>query len=1085
MSPITRRGAASAALALALGAALAARPSAAGDPPASPGGKPHRVHALVGAKVVLRPGEVLESGTIVLRDGTIEAVGADVIAPPDARVWDLRGLTVYPGLIEPYLNLEAGARGPRGGHDDDDDDDAPRPGDVARKGAVHENPRVRPDRAIVEELELSSDTLRDLRAAGFTAALVVPGAGVLRGESALVSLRDGSAREQVITPRVAQHVAFERGGWGTRDYPGSLMGAIALVRQTFVDAEHHAAAARAYAQAPMGQERPATNVSLEALMPALARERPIMIEAEDAQMLLRAAAVLGEFDLVPTIVLGGHDAHRWLGEVTATGAPLVLSLNFPPPPRWDDPDEAESISLESLRGWWLAAEEPGRLERAGARFAFTSQGLEDRGAWRARAREAIARGLSEDAALAALTTAPAALLRASRLGVIAPGGLANLTVTDGPLFAAPTSMVQVWVDGACHDLTADVPTPKDLAGAWEVQLEGGAVVRLRLEQRRGALTARVGRGPDATKLAAQLWRDRLELVVPAGLAGTARDVTLTLRVEGTRAAGRFEADAAEGLGRQGGQAFARRLPDADAKKDGEGQDGEGQDGERQAGEGQAGEGQDETPGAPGDEEGDEDEAPYTPAVTIGPWPAWPPRPAEAAPAAVLLRDAMLWTLSAQGTFRGDLLVRGGAIAAVGTQLAAPADALVVDAGGRHLTPGIIDCHSHSFMDGGVNEGTHSCTAEVRVADVVDAETVDIYRQLAGGVTTANLLHGSANAIGGQSAAVQLRWGEPAARLLFAGARPGIKFALGENPKRSNWGQGLAPRYPRSRSGVEGLIRERFLAARDYQRALDAWIRAEDDTKAPPRVDLQLEALVEVLDGTRLVHCHSYRQDEVLAMIRLAEDFGFRVGTFQHVLEGYKVARELAAHGAGASTFSDWWAYKFEVYDAIAYNAALLTRAGVLTSINSDSSEMARRLNQEAAKTLRYGGLADVDALALVTLNPARQLGLEGKVGALEVGKQADLALWSAHPLSVEAICDRTYVGGRLYWDRLGADREARAQLALERRELLKAAASARWRGDGPEPGAWRPTFGRRMAETEAESGHALEQGCCVAHEEGR
>ncbi len=1053
MSPISRRCVAAALVAVAAGGVFFARPTVAGDPPDSPGGAPHRVHALVGARVVLRPGEVLEAGTIVVRDGAIEAVGADVAPPPDARVWDLRGLTVYPGLIEPYLNLEGG--GGRG----DDDDERPAPPKVERKGAVHANPRVRPERSMAEELDLSRDALRALRGAGFTAALVAPGAGVLRGESALVSLRDGSPREQVIDARVAQHVALERGGWGTRSYPGSLMGAIALLRQTLIDAEHHAAATKAYGQDPMGQERPAANVSLDALMPALARERPVIVEAEDAQMLLRATAVLGEFDLVPTVVLGAHDARRWLPEVVATGAPLVVSLNFPPAPRFADADEAEAVSLDALRRWWLAPEEPGALEQAGVRFAFTTHGLAERGDWRARVRQALARGLSEDAALTAFTTAPAALLRASRLGVIAPGSLANLTVTDGPLFAEETRIVEVWVDGQRHDQQEGVPSAKDLAGTWAVELEGGADLRVKLVHRRGELTAKLGEGEGAKEVAARLWRDRLELVVPAGLAGTERDVMLTLRVHGTRAFGRYEADAADGLGRQGGAAFARRAGTDDAKDDAkDGADGEG--------------------------EGKDDPAPYAPAVAIGPWASWPPLPEPAAPA-VLIRDAMLWTLTDQGTFRGDLLVRDGAIAAVGTSLEAPEGALVIEAAGRHLTPGIVDCHSHSFIDGGVNEGTHSCTAEVRVADVLDAERVDIYRQLAGGVTTANLLHGSANAIGGQSAVVQLRWGDAPARLLFEGAKKGIKFALGENPKRSNWGHGLEPRYPRSRAGVEELIRERFLAARNYQRSLDAWIQAEDETKAPPRVDLQLEALVEVLEGDRLVHCHSYRQDEILAMLRLAEEFGFTVGTFQHVLEGYKVAKELAAHGAGASTFSDWWAYKFEVYDAIAYNAALMVRAGVLTSINSDSSEMARRLNQEAGKTVRYGGLPDVDALALVTLNPARQLAIDARVGALAPGKQADLALWSAHPLSMEAVCDMTFVAGRRYWDRLGRDREARAALALERRELLKAAAAARWRDDGPKPTAWRPTFGRRMAETEEESGRGLEQGCCVAHEEGR
>jgi imidazolonepropionase-like amidohydrolase len=381
---------------------------------------------------------------------------------------------------------------------------------------------------------------------------------------------------------------------------------------------------------------------------------------------------------------------------------------------------------------------------------------------------------------------------------------------------------------------------------------------------------------------------------------------------------------------------------------------------------------------------------------------------------------------------------------VGAGLDAPPGAEVIDARGKHITPGLIDHHSHTAIRGAVNEGTHNVTAEVRIGDVINSEDLNIYRELAGGLTVANLLHGSANAIGGQKALIKLRWGEPPGGLLFEGATPGIKFALGENPKQSNWGDRYTTRFPQTRMGVEQSIREAFLAARNY---MDEWAewktmpRRQRRREIPPRRDLQLETLAEILRGERLIHCHAYRQDEILMLLRVAEDFGFRIGSFEHVLEGYKVADEVAAHGAGASMFSDWWAYKFEVYDAIPYNGALMWDRGAIVAFNSDSSELARRLNLEAAKAVKYGGVPEEEALKLVTLNPAILLGVGDRVGSLEVGKDADLVIWSGHPLSTHSRAEQTWVDGRKYFDR-EEDRARRAALAEERSLLIESAKKA-------------------------------------------
>ncbi|MFP6691486.1 MAG: amidohydrolase, partial [Pirellulales bacterium] len=403
------------------------------------------------------------------------------------------------------------------------------------------------------------------------------------------------------------------------------------------------------------------------------------------------------------------------------------------------------------------------------------------------------------------------------------------------------------------------------------------------------------------------------------------------------------------------------------------------------------------------------------------------------PDSVLVRGATIWTCSEAGVLtEADLLFGAGKIIAVGRDLKVAKGTRVIDANGRHVTPGLIDCHSHMATDGGINESTQAVTAEVRIGDFIDAEDIAIYRQLAGGVTAANILHGSANPIGGQNQVVKLRWGFESEGLKFEGAPAGIKFALGENVKQSNWGEKYTTRYPQTRMGVVQIIRDTLQAARDYRRAHAAWRRTRSGL--PPRVDLELEAIAEILEGRRWIHCHSYRQDEILALIRTLDDFGVTIGTFQHILEGYKVADAMRRHGATGSAFSDWWAYKIEVYDAIPYNGALMHRAGVNVSFNSDDRELARHLNQEAVKAVKYGGLPPEEALKFVTLNPAIQLRINKHVGSLEAGKHADLVVWSGNPLSNFTRCEQTWIDGRKYFDR--EDDVARRQRAAEMHRAL-------------------------------------------------
>ncbi|HBP17447.1 MAG TPA: hypothetical protein DEA08_06610, partial [Planctomycetes bacterium] len=507
---------------------------------------------------------------------------------------------------------------------------------------------MRAERSVARELDLSEDALQDLRGAGFTAAVVVPEEGVFRGKSALVNLRDGSAREQIVRAEVAQHVAFEHGGWTSQSYPSSLMGAMALVRQSLMDAEHYAAAWDHYQASPLGRERPETNLSLAALASALSREVPFCLEAEDVNMLLRGASLFREFELVPWVVLGDADAYRWLGEVQDAGAPLVLSLNFPPLPEWEDDTQEPDVSHAALRHAMLAPACPASLEQARVRFAFTTQGLKSRSDLHARVREAIERGLSPEAALAAFTTAPAALLGAPQLGVIAPGAIANLSVSAGELFAEGSAIQEVWVDGQRYPSSLQPPSDEALVGRWQLELpQVEAPLELRIAAEAGDLVARLSakQGEEGLPIPFQRWRDRLRLVAPRQVTGLAFDAPLELVVSGPLARG-----TSRRAGEEGGRVLARKQHEA----------------------------------APAEGA----KRPLEP-LALAPRAPWPPLP-EQAPRSVLIKDATIWTQGPQGILEGaSLLIEEGVIKDVGFRVQAPAGALVIAAGGRHVTPGLI------------------------------------------------------------------------------------------------------------------------------------------------------------------------------------------------------------------------------------------------------------------------------------------------------------------------------------------------------------------------------------------------------------
>jgi imidazolonepropionase-like amidohydrolase len=780
-----------------------------------------------------------------------------------------------------------------------------------------------------------------------------------------------------------------------------MMGVIAMIRQTLLDARWYQDAREAYRINPR-QRKPEENAALAALEPALRKKAPVWISVEDEHAFLRAARIAREFGLNLRVRGSGYE-YRMLDPIKSVGAPVILPVNFPRAEdmKVDTPEDALEVSLEELRHWDAAPENPARLHRAGVTFAFTGYGLKKSSDFHVRIREAIRRGLPHDAALAALTTVPARLLGMdARLGAVEPGKRAFLTVTDGPVFAEKTRIRDVWINGRRHEVN---PAPvADPGGNWTVTLSlpGAEPLTVTLDVKgapgkfRGNLTWNEEK-IDLTRVSLDM--KRISFLFPGEKLGHEGVWRLSGSVDGAEMGGKGALPDGRGL------VWSARLDSSATAPE---------------------------PAAPVAMDSVALPAP-SPAVAFG-RSALPTRPKNA-----LVRGATIWTLDSRGKIENaDMLITDGKITRIGSNLAAPPDALIIDGKGKHITPGLIDAHSHTAITQGINESSQAVTAEVDIGDIIDSYDIALYRELAGGLTTANVLHGSANPIGGKNQVIKLRWGASPDEMKFEGATPGIKFALGENVKQSN-----APtptsRYPQTRMGVEQIIRDRFRAAQEYERAWKTYEGRKDKRGViPPRRDLELETLAEILRGERLVHCHSYRQDEILMMIRIADDFGFRIGTFQHVLEGYKVAAEIARHGAGASTFSDWWAFKIEANDAIPHNGALMNRAGVLVTFNSDSDELARRLNTEAAKAVKYGGVDEVEALKFVTLNAARQLRIDNRVGSLEEGKDADFVVWNGHPLSTYTACEQTWIDGRRYFDR-NEDTEMRKQVEQERASLIQ------------------------------------------------
>ena len=1021
---------------------------------------PPTVTALMDARIVVGPGHVIERGTIVVRDRLIETVGADVDIPAEARRIDHAGRTIYPGLIDAYAQIEI-----------------PRLAEDRQLG--HWNKHVQPERLVSDVFDGANASDAACRKQGITARLLAPKRGIIKGRSAVVSLADGPAGQRVLAPRSALHLRLgaprdrERG-----KYPSSPMGAVALARQTFHDALWYRDAWRVL-RARNDVAPPERNLALETLQPYVDEQALVVIETADEQYLQRAELFAREFGLRVAFVGSGQE-YRNINAVKQSDRWIIVPLAFPEPPNVATVEAAAEVSLERLMHWDHAPENPARLEEAGIPIAFTSHGLKDVSKFLPSVRQAVERGLDADAALRALTTTPARELKLSHLiGSVKPGRLAHLVVTDGDLFDQETKIVETWVDG--QSFVLERPSQVDLRGRWQLTMNVGEngnplkkpIPALVIDGQPGELDGRFEIKADDAASHAQgdeeaETSNAVELKSMAFQAYqltaqfSARPITdspgvaqLSLsaipndsKTDPMRLVGRIVLPDASIL-----SVSAKRIAAHDESESAStdtaaaGVSGQKNSGEEQNHPGRANESTVDPPTEDklASESADADapkskcdseskRASFPVNYPLGAFGVTqPPKRHDA----VVFRQATVWTCDDSGRLmeKADVLVDEGVIQKIAEQINdVPDSALVIDCTDRHLTPGIIDCHSHMATDGGVNEGSQAITAEVRIGDFVDARDISIYRQLAGGVTTANILHGSANPIGGQNQVIKLRWGTDPETMKFREAPAGIKFALGENVKQSNGNERFPARYPYSRMGVEQIIRDAFLAARQYQHRHQQW--KEYRRGLPPRRDLELDAILQIQNGERWIHCHSYRQDEILALLRTLEDFGIQIGTLQHILEGYKVADVLKRHGAMASSFSDWWAYKFEVYDAIPFNGSLMHDRGIVVSFNSDDAELARHLNHEAAKAVKYGGVSEVEALKFVTLNPARQLRIDSMIGSIEVGKHADLVVWSGPPLSAFSRCEQTWIDGRRYFH-LERDRQLRERVREQRAVLTQ------------------------------------------------
>ena len=950
--------------------------------------------AFTNAKIYVTSTQIIENGTLLIKEGKVVASGSDLSIPKNTTVVDLKGKSIYPSFIDMYSTFgvkkpeRASGRG-----------QSPQYG-PSRSG-YYWSDHVMPENKSIDQFKFDAKAAKELMKAGFGVVNTHMEDGIVRGTGTLVALNPNDGNEsRIIDANSAQYFSFSKSAASRQSYPGSIMGSMALLRQMYNDADWYA----------KGNSK-TKDLSLEALN---SNKGLVQIFGAGSRMDGLRADKVGDAFGIQYVLLGGGDEYERIADVKATNASYIIPINFQDAYDVENAFLSTSLSLSDMKAWNQEPANAKLLADNGINFAFTTHQLKSTKTFMPNLIKTVSYGLSKEKALEALTSIPAQLLgKSSEIGSLQNGAYANFLITSGDIFQKKTKLYENWVQGQ-KTVFEDMNT-QDLTGDYEFNIAGEAY-KMTLKGTPSKLKSEItsdGQTRGSKVSYADDW---------INISMTTKDSTDQKFIRLIANANNSNTLNGKAVYPDGNEMtfFAKKMDKSEKSSEEKEEKDTGEDDEKKK---------------------DNDSTAIKEIMPIT-YPNMAYGFTELPKAETLLfKNATVWTNEKDGVLEHtDVLIKNGKISKIGKNLS-DGNATVIDATGKHLTSGIIDEHSH-IAASSINEGGHNSSAEVSIEDVIDDKDVDIYRNLAGGVTSIQILHGSANPIGGRSAIIKLKWGESAANLIYDNSPKFIKFALGENVKQSNWGDNARNRFPQTRMGVEQLYIDYFTRAKAYD--------AAKKSGTPYRKDVEMDVIAEILNSERFISCHSYVQSEINMLMKVAEKFDFKINTFTHILEGYKLADKMAKHGVGGSTFSDWWAYKYEVNDAIPYNAAIMHNAGVVVAINSDDGEMSRRLNQEAAKSVKYGGVSEEDAWKFVTLNPAKLLHIDDRVGSIKVGKDADVVLWTNHPMSIYAKAEKTIIEGVTYFD-LKRDEMMRSQIKKEKSELINEMMKAKNKGLKTQP----------------------------------